>query len=164
MVVPGALDDVGASWMGTGLSLFAAWMAHPDMMTMAMATAVRAAIAATRWMLAARSRACCLAARAVALASSAVSRICQRQSEIVRKRRRNFVVLRRGGVTKSGTSLLKKSVHNLLLLAHKFLAFLQTVRLALDVDYGTMMQNPVQDGGGNSDIGKDLVPLGEGFV
>ena len=33
---------------------------------------------------------------------------CQRQSEIVRKRRRNFVVLRRqGGVTKSSVSLLK---------------------------------------------------------
>ena len=34
--------------------------------------------------------------------------VCQRQSEIVRKRRRNFVVFRRqGGATKSSVSLLK---------------------------------------------------------
>lgn len=68
------------------------------------------------------------------------------------------------GVTKSGTSLLKKSVHDLLLLAHKFLAFFQSIRFALDVDYSAMMQNPVQDGGGDGDIGKYLVPLGEGLV
>ena len=52
----------------------------------------------------------------------------------------------------------------MLLLAHKFLAFFQTVRLALDVDNGAVMQDAVQDGGGDGDIGKDLVPLREGFV
>ena len=41
---------------------------------------------------------------------------CQRQSEIVRKRRRNFVIFGRGGVTNSSVSLLKKCVYNLLLL------------------------------------------------
>ena len=60
--------------------------------------------------------------------------------------------------------MFKKSVYDLLFLAHKFLAFLQAVRLALDVDHGTMVQNPVQDSGGDGDVGKDLVPLGEGFV
>ena len=89
---------------------------------------------------------------------------CQRRYEIVRKRRRNFVVFRRGGVTKSGASLFKKRVHDLLLLAHKFFALLQAIRLALDVDHGTMMQNTVQDSGGNGNVGKDLVPLGEGLV
>ena len=52
----------------------------------------------------------------------------------------------------------------MLLLAHKFLAFFQAVRLALDVDNGAVMQDAVQDGGGDGDIGKDLVPLREGFV
>ena len=52
----------------------------------------------------------------------------------------------------------------MLFLAHKFLALLQAVRLALDVDHGTMVQNPVQDSGGNGNVGKDLVPLGEGLV
>ena len=52
----------------------------------------------------------------------------------------------------------------MLFLAHKFLAFLQAVRLALDVDNGAVMQDAVQDGGGDGDIGKDLVPLREGFV
>ena len=69
-----------------------------------------------------------------------------------------------GGVTKSGASLLKKSVHDLLFLAHKFLALLQAVRLALDVDDGAVMQDTVQDGGGDGDVGKNLVPLGEGLV
>ena len=67
-------------------------------------------------------------------------------------------------VTKLSVSLLKKSVHDLLLLAHKFLAFFEAVRLALDVNNGAVMQDTVQDGGGNSDIGKDLVPLGEGLI
>ena len=48
---------------------------------------------------------------------------CQRQYKIVRKRRRNFVVFRRGGVTKLSVSLLKKSIHDLLFLTHKFFAF-----------------------------------------
>ena len=52
----------------------------------------------------------------------------------------------------------------MLLLAHKFLAFLETVRLAFDVNNGAVMQDTVQDGGGNSDVGKDLVPLGEGLI
>ena len=52
----------------------------------------------------------------------------------------------------------------MLLLAHKFLAFFQAVRLALDVDNGAVMQDTVQDGGGDGDVGKDLVPLGESLV
>ena len=67
-------------------------------------------------------------------------------------------------VTKSSVSLLKQSVHDLLFLAHKFLAFFQAVRLTLDIDNGTVMQNAVQDSGGDGDVGKDLVPLGEGLV
>ena len=49
-------------------------------------------------------------------------------------------------------------------LAHKFLAFLEAVRLTLDVNNGAVMQDTVQDSGGNGDVGKDLVPLGEGLV
>ena len=60
--------------------------------------------------------------------------------------------------------MLKKSVHDLLLLAHKFFAFLETVRLAFDVNNGAVMQDTVQDGGGDGNIGKDLVPLGEGLI
>jgi hypothetical protein len=41
---------------------------------------------------------------------------CQRRYEIVRKGRRNFVIFRRWWVTKSAAALLKKSVHDLLLL------------------------------------------------
>ena len=52
----------------------------------------------------------------------------------------------------------------MLFLAHKFLAFLQAVRLTLDVDHGAVMQYTSQDGGGNRNISKDLIPLGEGFV
>lgn len=89
---------------------------------------------------------------------------CQRQFEIARKRRRNFVVFRRGRVTKSAVALLKKSVHDLLFLAHKFLAFFQAVRLTLDVDNGAVMQYTIQNSGGDGDVGKDLIPLGEGLV
>ena len=60
--------------------------------------------------------------------------------------------------------MLKKSVHDLLFLAHKFLAFLQAVRLTLDIDNGAVMQDTVQDGRGDGDVGKDLVPLGESLV
>ena len=67
-------------------------------------------------------------------------------------------------VTKLGVSLLKKSVHNLLLLAHKFLAFFEAVRLAFDVNNGAVMQDTIQDGGGDGDVGKDLVPLEEGLI
>ena len=50
------------------------------------------------------------------------------------------------GITESVTSLLEKSVHDLLFLAHKFLALLQAMGLAFDVDHGTMVQNTVQKG------------------
>ena len=58
----------------------------------------------------------------------------------------------------------KKSVDDLLFLAHEFLTFFQTVRLALDVDHGAVVQDAIQDGGGNGDVGKDLIPLGESLV
>ena len=58
----------------------------------------------------------------------------------------------------------KKSVYDLLFLAHKFLAFLQAIRLALYVDHGAVMQDAIQNSGGNGDVGKDLVPLGEGLA
>ena len=51
-----------------------------------------------------------------------------------------------------------------MLLAHKFLALLQAVRLTLDVDNGAVMQDTVQDGEGDGDVGKDLVPLGKGLI
>ena len=60
-----------------------------------------------------------------------------------------------------GTALLKKSVHDLLFLAHKFLALLQAAGLAFDVDYSAVVQDTIQNCGGNGDVGKDLVPLGE---
>ena len=68
------------------------------------------------------------------------------------------------GATESVTSLREKSVHDFLFLARKLLAFIQAVGLAFDVDYGAMMQDAIQNGGSNSDVGKDLVPLGESFV
>ena len=52
----------------------------------------------------------------------------------------------------------------MLFLAHKFFAFFQAVRFTFDVDDGAVMQNAVQDSGGDGDVGKDLVPLGEGLV
>ena len=52
----------------------------------------------------------------------------------------------------------------MLFLAHKFLALFQAVRLTLDVDNGAVMQYTIQDGGGDGDVGKDLVPLGESLV
>ena len=60
--------------------------------------------------------------------------------------------------------MLKKSINDLLFLAHKFLAFFQAIGLALDVDHRTVMQDTVQDGGGNGDVSEDLSPLGEGLV
>ena len=60
--------------------------------------------------------------------------------------------------------MVKKSVDNLLLLLHKLLAFFEAVTLALDVDDGTMMEHPVEDGGGDGNVGEDLVPLGKGLV
>ena len=55
--------------------------------------------------------------------------------------------------------MLKKSIDDLLFLAHKFLVFFQAVGLALDVNHGAVVQNAVQDGRGNGNIGKNLVPL-----
>ena len=52
----------------------------------------------------------------------------------------------------------------MLLLAHKFLAFFEAVRLAFNVNNGAVMQDAIQDGGGDGDIGKDVVPLGEGLI
>ena len=49
-------------------------------------------------------------------------------------------------MTKLSVSLLKKSVHDMLFLAHEFLAFLETVRFAPDVDDGAVMQDTIEDG------------------
>ena len=65
---------------------------------------------------------------------------------------------------KSGAALLKKSIYDLLFLAHKFLALLQAVRLTLNVNHSAVMQDTIQNSGGDGDIGKDLVPLGESLV
>ena len=67
-------------------------------------------------------------------------------------------------VAKLSVTLLKKRVHKLLLLAHKLFAFLEAVRLAFDVNDGAVMQDTIQDGRGNGDVGKDLIPLGEGLI
>lgn len=61
-------------------------------------------------------------------------------------------------------ALLEKGVDDLLFLPDKLLAFFQPVGLAFNIDNGTVMQNTVEDGGSDGDIGKNLVPLGEGFV
>jgi hypothetical protein len=52
----------------------------------------------------------------------------------------------------------------LLFLTHKFFTFFEPIGLALDVNHSTVMQDTIQDGGGNRDIGKDPIPLGEGLV
>ena len=59
---------------------------------------------------------------------------------------------------------MKKSIHDLLLLAHKFISLFEAVRFALDVNDGAVMQDAIQNGGGNGDVGEDLVPLGEGLI
>ena len=66
--------------------------------------------------------------------------------------------------TKLSVTLLKKRVNDLLFLAHKFFAFLEAVRFALDINDGAVMQDAIQDSGGNGDVSKNLVPLGEGFI
>ena len=66
--------------------------------------------------------------------------------------------------TKLRVTLLKKGVDDLLFLAHKFLAFLEAIRFALDVNDSAVMQNTIEDGRGNGDVGKDLIPLGEGLI
>ena len=60
--------------------------------------------------------------------------------------------------------MLEKSVNDLLFLAHKFLAFFKPVGLTLDVNDGAVMQDTIQDGGGDGDVGKNLVPLGERLI
>ena len=46
-----------------------------------------------------------------------------------------------------------------------FAFFLEPVAVTADVDYGGTMQEPVESGRGHDGIaGKDLVPIGEGFV
>ena len=74
----------------------------------------------------------------------------------------NFMAVERG--RKLSVTLLKKGVDNLLFLTHKLLTFLEAIRLAFDVNNGAVMQDTIQDGGGNSDIGKNLIPLGEGLI
>ncbi len=60
--------------------------------------------------------------------------------------------------------MIKKGIDDVLLLAHKFLALFEAVRLALDVNDGAVVQDTVENGGGDRNVGKNLVPLGEGFV
>ena len=72
----------------------------------------------------------------------------------------NFV----DGGKKSGTALLKKRINDLLFVAHKFLALFQTIRLTPDVEHGAVMQNTIQDGGGDGNVGKDFIPLRKGLV
>ncbi len=60
--------------------------------------------------------------------------------------------------------MVKKGIDDLLFLAHKFLALLETVRLALDINDGAVMQDSVENGGGNGNVGENLVSVGEGFV
>lgn len=67
-----------------------------------------------------------------------------------------------GGVLLS--DLLEEGIDDLLLLFHELLALLEPVRLALDVNHATVVQDPVKNGGSDGDIGKDLIPLGEGLV
>ncbi len=60
--------------------------------------------------------------------------------------------------------MIKKDIDDLLLLAHKLLALFEPVGLALDVNNGAVVQDAVENGGGDGNVGKNLVPLGEGFV
>ena len=72
--------------------------------------------------------------------------------------------MRQEGITKSSVSLLKKRVNNLLFLVHEFFLFLQTARLAFDIDNGAVMQDAVQDDGDDSDIAKGIVPMEKSLV
>ena len=60
--------------------------------------------------------------------------------------------------------MLKKGVDDLMLLTHKFLALFKPVGLTLDVNDSAVMQDTIQNGGGNGDVGEDLVPLGKSLV
>ncbi len=57
--------------------------------------------------------------------------------------------------------MLKKGIDDLLFLAHKILALLEAVRLALDVNDSAVVQDAVENGGGDGNVGKNLVPLGD---
>ena len=60
--------------------------------------------------------------------------------------------------------LLEEGVDDVLLLLHIFFAFFQAVAFAFDVDDGAVVQDAVQDRGGDGDVGEDLVPLRKGLV
>ena len=51
--------------------------------------------------------------------------------------------------------MVKKSVDEMLFLAHKFLALLQAIGFTLDVDDGAVVQDAIQDCGCDGDVGKD---------
>ena len=55
-------------------------------------------------------------------------------------------------------------VDDLLFLAHEFLGFFEAIGFTLDVDNGTVVKDTDEDSGGDGDVSKDLVPLGECFV
>lgn len=60
--------------------------------------------------------------------------------------------------------LIEQGVDDVLLLLHEFLALFEPVALALNVDHRAVMEHTVQDRRGDRYVGKDLVPLREGFV
>ncbi len=57
--------------------------------------------------------------------------------------------------------MLKNGIDDLQFPTYKFLALLEPVRLALDVDDGAVVQDAVENGGNNGNVGKNLVPLGK---
>ena len=60
--------------------------------------------------------------------------------------------------------MLSRIDYFLLFLDHKFKSFLQAVGLTLNANVGAVIQDAIQDGRNNGDVGKDLIPLGEGLV
>jgi len=60
--------------------------------------------------------------------------------------------------------LLKQSVDDLRLLLHVLLELFEPVGFAFDMDNGTVVDSPVEDGGNDGNIGKDVVSLGKGLV
>ncbi len=52
--------------------------------------------------------------------------------------------------------MIKKGIDDPLLLAHKFLALFEPVGFALDVHDGAVVQDAVENGGGNGNVGKTL--------
>ncbi len=55
--------------------------------------------------------------------------------------------------------MVKKGIDDLLFPAHKFLAFLESVRLALDVNDGAVVQDTVENGGGDCNVGENDMKL-----